>query len=361
MSNTSKIVNRVVIDATIQEVWDTLTKEGETLPFFFNSVLHTTTLAPGAPVRMRSPDEKYTGVVGEVLELEHRVRGEKSEFDVPLYPLGSHLYSSLAYDTEFAIRSISNSDLETWGVTYYEALEVACQNLDEATTAYSQVGDGFYAFISGDNYDSARVLLTDRIRSMEVVGEHIGLVPQRDAMYIAGNQDEDSLKIMFDLGGDMSDESRPLSPIPLRLEDGEWVDWEPPQNHSVRPAFDELKLQFFGEMYGQQKELLDALLDAGELIPFVASFSAIQNEESGVPLSYCVWGEGVDALLPESQFIVFVNDAGLQASGSFNHVANVVGDLMVADESYYPTRWRVVEFPRAEQLAEIGFSEPFTE
>ena len=70
MSETTKIVNRVVINASIQEVWDTLTTAGELQPFFFNSVLHTTSLAPGAPMRMRTKDGKYTGVVGEVLELE---------------------------------------------------------------------------------------------------------------------------------------------------------------------------------------------------------------------------------------------------------------------------------------------------
>ena len=64
------VVSQVVINAPIQKVWDTLTKEGEPLPFFFNSVLHTTTLGPGAPIRMRTPDGKYTGVVGEVLELD---------------------------------------------------------------------------------------------------------------------------------------------------------------------------------------------------------------------------------------------------------------------------------------------------
>ena len=63
-------VSRVVINAPIQQVWDALTKEGEVLPFFFGTVMHTTTLAPGAPVRMRTPNGKYTGVVGEVLELE---------------------------------------------------------------------------------------------------------------------------------------------------------------------------------------------------------------------------------------------------------------------------------------------------
>ena len=70
MSKTTKQVQRITINATIQEVWDVLTKQGNVLPFFFNSVLHTTTLTPGAPMRMRSPDGKYTGVVGEVLEID---------------------------------------------------------------------------------------------------------------------------------------------------------------------------------------------------------------------------------------------------------------------------------------------------
>jgi uncharacterized protein YndB with AHSA1/START domain len=66
----TRFVHRVVIKASIQQVWDTLTEQGVKQPFFFNSVLHTTTLAPGAPMRMRTPDGKYTGVVGEVLELD---------------------------------------------------------------------------------------------------------------------------------------------------------------------------------------------------------------------------------------------------------------------------------------------------
>ena len=69
-AKTTTQVSRVTINAPINDVWDALTKEGEVLPFFFGSVLHTTTLAPGAPVRMRTPNGKFTGVVGEVLEFE---------------------------------------------------------------------------------------------------------------------------------------------------------------------------------------------------------------------------------------------------------------------------------------------------
>lgn len=70
MTETTRQVFQIDIQAPIQTVWETLTRQGEVLPFFFGSVLHTTSLAPGAPIRMRSPDGKYTGVVGDVLEFE---------------------------------------------------------------------------------------------------------------------------------------------------------------------------------------------------------------------------------------------------------------------------------------------------
>lgn len=70
MSGNVKQVYRITINAPIQRVWDALTRTGEPLPFFFGSVMHTTTLGPGAPIRMRTPDGKFTGVVGEVLEFD---------------------------------------------------------------------------------------------------------------------------------------------------------------------------------------------------------------------------------------------------------------------------------------------------
>ncbi len=70
MSEFTKQVTRVVIKADIQTVWDALTKRGEVLPHFFGNVMHAPKLAPGAPIQMRSPNNKYVGVVGEILECD---------------------------------------------------------------------------------------------------------------------------------------------------------------------------------------------------------------------------------------------------------------------------------------------------
>lgn len=294
-----------------------------------------------------------------MMDLKQKLQGGEP-LDIPLYPLGSHMYSSVVFDTELAMRSIATEELESWGVSYYQALEAACENLNETTLSLAKIGDGLYSFVSGDNYDSSRVLLLDRIRELEVDGDHIAVVPQRDATFITGSTDEVSLSILLELiKKTLEDEPRPLCPLPMRLEEGEWVDWKPPRNHVLRKQFDELELRFLAGLYAEQKQLLDALADSSEEAAFIASFSAIQDEETEQLSSYAVWGRDLETLLPEAQHLVFIDDDGMQASGEWLHVTSVLGDLMRRDDSFYPPRYRVDEFPSAKQLSTIGKIEPF--
>ena len=139
-------------------------------------------------------------------------------------------------------------------------MEVACQNLQETSIAYSKIGDRFHSAVSGDNYDSARILLKDQVSTWDVLGDPVAMVPQRDAMYVTGSDDEIGLKMMLDLAEmTLNDEVRPLSPYPLRLVDGEWEDWAFPQAHESYPKFRSLENRFLSDLYAEQKPLLDAI------------------------------------------------------------------------------------------------------
>ncbi len=64
-----KAVYKVMIEAPIETVWNTLVKTDEVLPFFFGAVCKTPDgLKPGAPMAMRTKSGKFTSVVGKVLE-----------------------------------------------------------------------------------------------------------------------------------------------------------------------------------------------------------------------------------------------------------------------------------------------------
>jgi uncharacterized protein YndB with AHSA1/START domain len=61
---------RIVIRGAIDAVWHEITRTDAPIPAFFNSRMHVGRLAPGSRLAMRTPDGKYTGVVGEILEFD---------------------------------------------------------------------------------------------------------------------------------------------------------------------------------------------------------------------------------------------------------------------------------------------------
>jgi hypothetical protein len=276
--------------------------------------------------------------------------------DLPLKPLGSHLYESLVIETENALIPVPIDLLNHWGITASEATKAARDRLEEITAAFAELEDGVCCANSGDGFDSSRILLVKRWH--DGVGDPIATVPNRDSLFLAGSEDKNALRALFGLTEKATEEdSRPLSPLPLRLVDGEWKDWTPPKNHVLRRQYDELELPFLGQLYSEQKELLDILLEDQAI--FVADFSTLKIKGLGIYDSFCGWRQNVDSLLPKTQLILFEVDGTVVASGEWDFVADIVGDLMVADESYYPVRYRVKNFPSQEQLAAIGKNSPW--
>ncbi len=70
MSDSSKSVYKIRIQASIDEVWREITKSDEPINCFFGSIMDTPGLRPGSAIRMRTKNGKYTGVVGEILECD---------------------------------------------------------------------------------------------------------------------------------------------------------------------------------------------------------------------------------------------------------------------------------------------------
>jgi len=158
---------------------------------------------------------------------------------------------------------------------------------------------------------------------------------------------------------DSFEKPRPISTVALRLIGDEWESWLPDCDSPSYPRLHELRLRTIGMEYNDQKELLDQIhQQTGEDL-FVASFSAVKQKDSGRISSYSVWSDGVDTLLPETDDVILLrpdhasDNVAVVASGSFERVREVAGDLMQPLGSY-PERYRVSEFPSEHQLTEIG-------
>ena len=60
---------RVLIQGKLEDVWNEITRTDEPIAAFFNNRMDIRSLAAGSKLAMRSPDGKYTGVVGEIIEV----------------------------------------------------------------------------------------------------------------------------------------------------------------------------------------------------------------------------------------------------------------------------------------------------
>ena len=116
----------------------------------------------------------------------------------------------------------------------------------------------------------------------------------------------------------------------------------------------EMRNAFLGSLYASQKELLEQLYEKQQEDVFVASYSGIRKKDNSQILSYCVWGEGIDSLLPETDLVMLPTEKDLAAMGYWDVVRKAAGPLMQPVPGLYPKRYRVREFPSYAQLDEIG-------
>jgi len=268
--------------------------------------------------------------------------------------LGEHFGIGIVYDLPEAMRSIPQASLDAWGVTFYEALETAMENLLslKAQVIGPQSGEGVYLSATGDDYDASRLLVKDAIRHLQVKGDHIAMIPNRENLIVAGSEDVEGLAAMLKLATKALKEPRPISGIALRLDGEEWTPWLPPSSHPSYKKFQQLRRQSLGQGYAQQKELLDRLhLKKGEDV-FVAAFSALQAPDGRV-LSYAVWAADADTLLPKTDVVAFIHIGKEPAMVAWDKVVEVVGDMMERLD-IYPPRYRVRGFPSEKQLKAMG-------
>ncbi len=103
-----------------------------------------------------------------------------------------------------------------------------------------------------------------------------------------------------------------LSSVPLVFEGGTWQDWMPPEGHHLHRTFKQMVLKWIGPLYDEQGKLLNAVHEKLGIDIFVASFSALQNQE-GELLTYRVCANGADSLLPVAQKVAFMMSEGISA------------------------------------------------
>jgi hypothetical protein len=270
--------------------------------------------------------------------------------------VGEHLIVTIVYDWPEAVQVLRDEDLTEWGVTFYDAMEVARDHLEESTASCAKIGDGLCSFISGDTYDACRITLLDRIRDLEVSGKQVAMAPNREALFVTSSEDEAGLATMAAMAEKHLQEPYWLSAISLILEDSEWRDWTPPEGHPLHRAFKQMEIKRLCGLYADQAKLLNAVHDKQRIDISAASYSGLKKKDGDL-LSYCVWGKGADSLLPVTQKVAFMKGENIPpVFADWSRVIENFGEMMEQIDDY-PGRYRVRAFPDEKRIDEIGSAE----
>lgn len=277
----------------------------------------------------------------------------RSADNFPHQVLAGNLAVSLVYDLPQVMQTILNEQLEMWGVSLYEALEAATENLKQmGGIQVMQLGKGSYVSCCGDNYDASRLLLNGFLDQLQVEGDLIAMVPNRDLLIITGSEDLDGQEKMLALAFQSLQQPRPISTITFRREEDGFAVWLPERTSPHFEQFQQLQHHTVSQEYADQKEMLEQFHEACGEGPFVATFQLVEDE-ARVRTSYCVWGEGVSTLLPEADTLCLMRVPGEGTKPEetlflpWDSVVQQCGHLFMPTE-HYPTRWKVDSFPDAE-------------
>jgi hypothetical protein len=288
---------------------------------------------------------------------------KQANFHWPHRVVADALGAGLVYDLPASMMQVQQNHLDEWKVTFDQAFEVACHNLQQRSQdSLEQVERGVWMSAWRDNYDPSRMLLTDFIRAHKVTGDPVVMVPNRDTLLLAGVEDVEGLGKLAAMAEEAYDHPRAISGMAFRLgADDQWLPFLPEKNHLHYEKLKLLQVKSIGSDYGDQAEALNALHEkTGEDI-FVASFSAVRKNDTGEIRSYCVWSEGVVAYLPRTDDIFFYRPKGNEGGDIFarvpwEQVQAALGEK-IKPVGLYPERYLVEGFPSEEQIPLLASSQ----
>lgn len=282
---------------------------------------------------------------------------DTSELGWICQPLAPGLAVGLAYDTRHALTMVNESSFNQWGEELGRVLNIAIDNLRNATRpdGFVEQQPGVFVSCWNDSYDTSRILLTDYVYRLSVEGNPVAFLPNRHRLWITGDRDIAGLRYVLTVGQESHIlEGHPLSPELYVLADGKWTDYVPDE-----PILCELCLSIRRDSeawdYHQQKTDLEELHKKRKLDIFVASFQVFETQSDKSRFSQCVWSKGVDSLLPKTDRIAIVVDDQCKdiICIGWNQAIAVVHELMEQDPELLPVRYRVKTFPTQTQIARL--------
>jgi hypothetical protein len=285
--------------------------------------------------------------------------GNLEKLDVPTSEFANPLRIELVIDNENTVSSVLGEDLKKADLSFEEALNYAVANLARCSdNTFELVYPGTYYSQFNDDFDSARMMLTDAINALEINGQPVAFIPSHKTLWITGSFDSESINKLAQLAQQEIQEVRKLCLVPFVL-DGEIWSLFKGEDEATKGVIDELEKIELTTDYDEQKDLLEKLNEKNNQDVFVASHSLYRNEDDGL-FSASTWSEGVFTWLPETNLVAFVkdteNDTEMLGTATWERVKEVLGNKLIPLDDMLPVRYEVTTFPSELELQNLNLT-----
>lgn len=286
------------------------------------------------------------------------LHGGKEPMSLPRRRLNDHLSVELVIDFPTSVQMVSAPVLADWGKTLDDLLPHATDNLwKRSNERWEVLRPGLYRSPWRDTHDASRLFLHDLVWQLEVSGDHVACIPDRDTLLVTGLDDHEGLQAMSELALEFLKGERYVTAVPFVLRGREWQALTLPQDHPCHEAVRRMHLASHVRACAGQKEILDRVHEKQSVDQFVASCELLCDNTTGRWFTYAVWAGDLDELLPKVDQIAFadgeppnIRDHGF---APWERVVEVMGDAM-QPQGMEPERWRIQKFPTPEQLQRIA-------
>jgi hypothetical protein len=252
---------------------------------------------------------------------------------------------------------VSPENLEIWGASFDELHEIGLARLGDCTTPKFEKQPGFYIGAWHDDYDNARILIPEVFGPLDLDGDPVVCLPNRNSLLVTGSESHDGIQAMLKQAEEIvRTKPRPMNPAALILKDGEVADFSLRENSPIFNEVERAKKISALTYYHQQTETLMRLYEQRGKDLFVAKYTLHQLETGGYG-SYCVWSKTVPTLLPKTDLIAFFDPTKWKSQrtlgmAKWDDVMRVSGNVFL-DTQMFPSRFYLSKFPTGEQLAAV--------
>jgi hypothetical protein len=287
------------------------------------------------------------------IQAEHRDEPHSLP-DMHTWNFCGDLHIRLAYDFGSGTATVGQNDIAAWNIATDTILDCARKNLSTLPApTWQHIGAGVYQLVSSVAYEESMMLIDSVVSSLAFGNSAVLVACNRGGLLAADRNSHASIAAMLvEARRRLIERPWPLSSTLCTRINGQWQEFV--GSGEVAALQRSLHAVSMTQIYAGQKDSLDRSLErVGEDI-FVATCGVVEFDRA--LLTWCTWVEGINSLLPKTDYIAFSRREGAGTTTSilaaWDDVTEIVEKYLEKTEED-PPRFFVNRFPSEEEWRSI--------